>query len=245
MSCDWPVIYTQCEDNGSCLHLEGMDELTAEAVVESATEWLWNATNRRFGNCTSTLLPCLKGCRHGGRPQPFRLAPGSLSWINVGCAACGNMCSCSNISAVTLPTFGTVTEVRLDGVVFDDWQLLNGKYLLRIDGGQWPTCQELGVTPPTWEVDFVPGNPVPQMGQIAAGLLACQMARRFCGQACDLPANTTNVTRQGVTIAIDPMTETGIYLIDHWIKRMNVAPARVWSPDVPVLPVLPEPVTSS
>lgn len=234
-ACDWPLIYTQCEGDGSCAHLESMDEQTAEAVEASAVDWLWEATNRRFGNCTVTFLPCINGCHNNyGQMWPTRLAG---TWVNVGCAICVDTCACSAPSQVILPTKGTVIEVRLDGVPLaaEDWRVLNHKYLIRVDGGAWPACQDLTANPPTWEVDFIPGNPVPQMGQIAAGLLACQLARRFCGQACELPANTSSVTRQGVTITLDPTTMTGIYLIDRWIELMNKAQSRVWNPDVPVV----------
>lgn len=236
-ACDWPLVFASCTDS-TCSHLEGLDPEVATAVEESAVEWLYTATNRRFGNCPITILPCLNGCRNNyGLPwAPFRARSGSFAWTNVSCASCTNLCSCGSPSQVTLPTKGTVTEVRLDGVVFEDWKLLNSQILIRTDGGSWPNCQDVTAEPPTWDVDFVPGLPVPSMGQIAAGHLACQIARRLCGQACELPANTTSVSRQGVTILIEPGTGTGIWLIDQWVELVNKPVSRVHSPDVP--PVL-------
>lgn len=236
-ACDWPLVFASCTES-TCSHLDSLDPEIAAAVEESAIEWLWEATNRRFGNCPVTLLPCLNGCNNNyGRPwTPYRSAPGSLSWVNVGCAVCANTCACSMPSAVFLPTGGTVTEVRIDGVVLpaDDWRVIS-RMLIRLDGGAWPTCQDLTATPPSWEVDFIPGAVVPSMGQIAAGQLACQIARRLCGQACELPANTTSVTRQGVTIFIEPGTGTGIWLIDQWVELANRTTPRVYSPDVPAV----------
>jgi hypothetical protein len=101
-----------------------------------------------------------------------------------------------------------------------------------VDGGVWPTCQDFTADPPTWEVTYTPGLEVPEMGRIALGSLVCQLARRVCGQACDLPANVTAVTRQGVTIALDPTTETGLWIVDQWVAMVNRPLAKVWSPDL-------------
>lgn len=248
MPCDWTLTHAQCEGT-SCTHLDSLEPDVAAAIEDAAVEWLWNATNRRYGNCPVTILPCLNGCQNNyGQPwAPYRLAAGSWSWVNVGCASCSTLCSCSTPSQVILPTKGTVTEVRVDGTPLDplDWNLLNSQILIRTDGGSWPTCQDLTAEPPTWEVDFIPGLAVPGFGSIVAGVLACQLARRVCGASCDLPANASSVSRQGVTIFLDPNGgQTGIWLIDQWVNMVNTAPSRVYSPDVPV-PVMTVAVSGS
>lgn len=235
--CDWPIEYATCEGD-TCVHMESLDPAVVTAIEGMAVTWLWEATRRRFGNCPVTLLPCLNGCHNNyGQPWGVYRIPGSTSWVNMGCGSCSGTCSCGSVSQVILPTKGAVVEVRIDGEIVpaDDWKVLSNKYLLRTDGGSWPQCQDLAADPPTWEVDFVPGFPVPAMGPILTGQLACNLARRFCGQGCELPANTTAVTRQGVSILIEPGEATGIWVIDQWVTMMNQAVARVWSPDVRVV----------
>jgi hypothetical protein len=233
MTCDWPIL--GCD---TCCDLDVPPDIM-EAAQEAAVDWLWNATNRRFGNCEVTILPCLQSCGYtsamgyGSYPAwiPYRTSGG---WVNVSCG-CRRSCSCTTISELILPTVGTVSEVAEDGVILDPsaWRVDNMRRLVRLDGGVWPTCQDFTADPPSWTVTYSPGYPVPSMGQLAASTLACQLARRVCGHKCDLPANTTQVTRQGVSITIDPTTNTGLWLVDNWVEMVNKAPARVYSPDVP------------
>lgn len=235
--CTWPISYSSCE-GPTCSHLDSLDPVLQESVELMATTWLWAVTNRRFGNCPVTILPCLNGCRnnYGQMWTPFRAAPGSLNWVNVGCGICADTCACSSPSQVTLPTAGTVESVELDGVALDPsaWKVFNSRVLIRTDGGSWPSCQDLTAEPPTWAVTYTPGNPVPSYGEVAAGLLVCEMAKQLCGQPCQLPAGTTSVVRQGVAVSILPTTDarTGIWIVDQWITLVNQAPARVYSPDV-------------
>lgn len=229
MTCDWPLL--GCD---TCCDLDVPPDVL-EAAQEAAVDWLWNATNRRFGNCQVTILPCLQTCDAGYGPWsawvPYHTRSG---WVNVGCGRCRDACSCSSISEVILPTVGTVSEVAEDGVVLDPsaWRVDNMRRLVRLDGGVWPTCQDFAADPPTWTVTYAPGYPVPSMGQLAAATLACQLARRACGAKCDLPANATQVTRQGVSITLDPSMSTGLWTVDQWIEMINRPVSRVWSPDL-------------
>lgn len=236
MVCDWTPIFSECGgEDGSCSHLDSMNADLSEVVQEVGVTWLWEATMRRFGNCPVTILPCNQGCSsYGSSPPwvPYRTAAG---WVNVGCNRCGNDCSCTHVDQIILPTSGTVTEVVVDGSELseDAWRVYNRKILARIDGGTWPTCQDLAyATTPEFSVTYTPGNDVPAMGQLAAGSLICQLARRLCGQSCDLPANATNVSRQGVSIVLDPGMTTGLWVIDQWIDMMNKGVAKVWTPSM-------------
>lgn len=113
------------------------------------------------------------------------------------------------------------------------WRLDNHRLLVRIDGGSWPTCQDLSYSEtPDFAVTYIPGLDLPVQGQLAAGTLSCQLARRFCGAKCDLPANTTAVSRQGVSITIEPGADTGLWVIDQWIGIVNRAIPTVRSPDI-------------
>jgi hypothetical protein len=139
------------------------------------------------------------------------------------------------VDQIILPTSGTVSEVIVDSSELseDAWRVYNRRILARIDGGSWPTCQDLAyATTPEFSVTYTPGNDVPAMGQLAAGSLICQLARRLCGASCDLPANATNVSRQGVSIVLDPGMTTGLWVIDQWIDMMNKGVAKVWTPSM-------------
>ena len=235
-ACDWEPLFSNCGEDGTCTHLDGMDPDLAEAVTEAGVTWLWEATGRRYGNCPVTILPCLRSCSGYGSARtppwvPFRSGGG---WINVACGKCGLSCSCSSISEIVLPTVGTVLAVTLDGVLLEetDWRLDNHRLLVRLEGS-WPACQDLSyVEEPSFAVTYVPGLSVPAMGALAAGTFLCQLARRLCGASCDLPANASAVTRQGVSVTLDPLTETGLWVVDQWIEMANRATPRVYSPDV-------------
>lgn len=93
--------------------------------------------------------------------------------------------------------------------------------------------------PLTFEVTYLRGLDVPHGGRVAAGVLACELAKDACGdRSCRLPRRVSSVDRQGVSIvdfsALDK-GQTGIWLIDHWLSSVTDAPqrARVLSPDRP------------
>lgn len=211
----------------------------AEAVEAAAAEWLWETTNRRFGNCEVGFRPCMKRCGGGigvfSGPawSPYKE---SGSWFNVACGRCGDSCSCTSISELILPTVGTVTEVLMDGVAMPDasWRVDNMRRLVRTDGGRWPTCQDMTADPAEWQVNYRPGLDVPTQGRIAYGAFVCQMARLVCGEKCSLPAGVTSVVRQGVAINVAPAADavTGLWIVDSWTAMVNRPQAKVWSPDL-------------
>lgn len=242
-ACTWDPLYSDCDCEGTCCHLGDLSPTMTDAIVGAATEWLWTATNRRYGNCPVTIRPCMKNC-YGGYTGghnlgswpawvPYKTTSG---WYNMACGSCGDSCACSHVSTVVLPTTGSVQSVALDGVEMatSDWRLDNSRYLIRLDGGQWPRCQDMAADPPTWTVTYTPGLAVPEHGRIALGMLICQMARLACGDKCQLPAGVVSVVRQGVSINVAPTTEavTGLWMVDSWMSMVNRAPARVWWPEI-------------
>lgn len=235
--CDWNPTYVNCGEDNSCLHIDALDPVAAAAVMEAGVYWLWEASHRRFGNCPVTIRPCLRGCETGRMWRPYRSTSG---WVNVGCGSCGDRCSCSHFSEVLLPTIGEVLAVESHGVSLPpgSWRVDNMRRLVRVDGGVWPRCQDVTADPPTWAVTYIPGLPVPEMGRLVAGTLICQLARRFCGEKCDLPPNTTQVTRQGISITLTPGDNTGLWQVDQWLGLVNRPMARVHSPDLAVTRVV-------
>ena len=147
---------------------------------------------------------------------------------------------------LTLPgPVGAVTEVVVDGTVLDPAAyLVAGSDLSRVDGKNWPICQDLALPPTepgTWMVTYERGVPVPAGGQVAAALLAVELFKAACSDpSCALPRRVQSISRQGVTVAVldafDDIDKghTGIWLVDSWIASVTqpIRGSRVYSPDV-------------
>jgi hypothetical protein len=108
----------------------------------------------------------------------------------------------------------------------DDWHKL-----IRLDGGQWPICNNLNLADTevgTWSVTALFGEPVPVMGRAAVGELAAQFAKLLaCDDDCQLPPNVTSVARQGVDMTLlDPNQifangRIGLYLSDLFLTSVD------------------------
>lgn len=257
LPCDWPVDYSAC---GGGLP-EPLASLPASGVAtfeEMAATYLWDWTGRKYGQCEVTLRPCRQECWEGrstfwggsGGPLrgglPFTPALIRGQWYNLGCGTCGDTCGCGSTQALRLPgPIASVGEVQIDGIVLDPaaYRVDNGRFLVRQDGDLWPTCQDMNLMlgqPDTWGVTYTKGYAVPKGGQVAAGLLANELAKAACNdKTCGLPRRVQSITRQGVTVAVldafDDIDEghTGIWLIDSWVASVVRRPRRmrVLSPD--------------
>jgi hypothetical protein len=240
--CDpWPY---ECADFPT-----GASQALIDQSVAAATEALWARTKRRFGLCSMKLRPCGRDCfdswpwiprrgwyNVGGYswpwPQPALIGG---KWFNITCGSCSSGCSCSRVEEVVLPyPVADVTEVKVDGVVMhpdryriDDWRLL-----VRLDGEAWPRCNDLNLDDDqigTWSVTARYGTEVPQLGKLAVGELATEIARSCMGgSGCKLPASTVKqVTRQGVTkVFFDAESayaggSLGLRWSDMFIKTFN------------------------
>ena len=187
-------------------------------------QWQWNTMLNRDGSGHRVPLSC--AC----------LSLRSESLLGVGCTP-GRGCQCTQDTATSLLLPGpasNVTSVLLDGTPFTDWRL-DGDALIRSDGQWWPATQDLAADPTdpesgasTLQVTYTRGTPVPVGGQIAAGALACELAKAHAGDAsCKLPQRIQTITRQGVTIGfVDDFKNlaegnTGIWVIDAWVASIN------------------------
>lgn len=171
-------------------------------------------------------------------------------WFNIRCGNPGcssESCGCGPDQLVQISLPGPVNQinsVEIDGVTLDPsaYMLRSKRWLVRTDGQAWPTNQDLGQPEGslnTWNVSFNTGVAVPTGGQIAAGTLACELAKASMGSAdCALPQRIQTITREGVTVGIlDPFSstkgmsrntqeipkiETGIWSIDAWTAAVTV-----------------------
>lgn len=242
--CEWPTI--GCGDCDALAELEDAQDgrVTADQVREMAVEFLWAVTGRKFGLCPVDVRPVRNCGPSTWRGPAWGPALVGGQWYNLGCGSCADACGCEN-PGVVLP--GPVHEVR--SVTIDGQTLPDGAYrvdsravLVRTDGGSWPTVQDLDAptgSPGTWQIDYLRGVPVPTGGQIAAGVLACELAKAICGRRdCQLPQRVQTVTRDGMSLTmLDPFLgddgQTGIWVIDSWVQSQVKAPRplRAFSPD--------------
>jgi hypothetical protein len=266
----WPLV--SCQPSGGCPHLVNLNPTLRTAIETAAVEYLWRWSGRRFGLCSVVIRPCSEECWTGAPNAwqgPWRGAPATGfypyirngNWYNLVCGRCNNQrCGCDEISTIVLPgPVYDVTEVLIDGELLDRASYrLDSTGLVRIDGGVWPRCQDMskpaepdespGESPATedftdtFQVTYQRGIPVPQGGQLAAGTLACELAKQACNdKTCRLPKRATMVVREGVTVqmpsdaAFFATGATGIFEIDSWLASVqhdNRAGFAVHSPDV-------------
>ena len=261
--CGWDVTIceTCCTDA-----VTGLPEGQWDTIQDWAVDFLWRATGKRYGLCERTYRPCRRSCLTSLGPSwgtPFVPFLSSGSWVNLSCGSCPGECSCNGItSEVYLPNTHAVTGVTIDGAALvpaDVVRVYDHSRLIRADGSLWPECQDLSLPSDpvsgvagTWEITVLAGLPVPAGGAIAAGILACEFAKRCIDDdTCRLPKRIQTLSRNGVTIGFQDMFEgladlrTEIWEIDAFLEAARTTQWRepsIGSPDVPDAPELTWPV---
>lgn len=255
---DWPVSYSACEDLK--VYLDDVGKPEQQDLFEGmATGLLWEWTNRSFGIDIVSLRPEPVSAPAPSTYQyiPRRVtgyAPVHLGGVLLGitCGQCHRSeCRCSGgTSAIDLPGRAhRIHRVRIDGKDLPaEAYRMDNRRTLRLTGKSgnplvFPSVQDLSRDASeegTWEIVYSRGVPVPEGGQVAAGVLALELAKAACSDRdCALPARLQSVTRQGVTVQIqddfEDMQEgrTGIWLVDSWVSsiRKPSQSARAYNPD--------------
>jgi hypothetical protein len=252
VTCDpWPVDRTKLPD------LPDEDDPGYDAAVEAqenaikiAVHLLWALTGRVYGVCETKARPCTTGIYRppfisgwspdsGFNGRPYLIWSGS-GWSTDACG-CGATCVASGPYAAHLP--GPVypedathpITVLIGGDVLDhDHWVLEGDVLYRRDA-PWPS-QNMGKPDGedcTWSVIYWRGLKVPAYVGVFVGTLAAEMLAAAAGENCRLPASVRRVSRQGVSMEIDPASivqsgMTGLLEIDRWIASLN--PHRLMQP---------------
>jgi hypothetical protein len=221
----------------------------------AATEVLWALSGRQFGECSVTVYPCPEHCDASQYAVPWGWGDSSWphpalvegTWYNLGCAGCGDDCSCNTVEQFVLPgPVSSITEVRVDNQVVPtgSYRLDNHRFVVRTDGGTWPICNDGG-----WSVTLVHGAEVPSLGLMAAAELACEFVKACTPgvKDCRLPQRVVSMVRQGVSQQfLDPNAllkdgKIGLYLSDLFIQSTNpsklASRPRVYSPDAPLVRV--------
>lgn len=211
-----------------------------------ATEVLYALSGRQFGLCARTIRPCRADCFEGIWPSIDQWNSGSgLSypqpllmqgqWYNLTCGGCTTGCSCVAVSEAALPgPVHDITEVKIDGIVLNpliDYRLDDWRLLVRLGGDSWPLCNDLNLADTevgTWSVTFNTGVEVPELGQLAVGELATEIAKYIsCDNTCTLPKPMQSMVRQGLSVTfLDPNQvfadgKTGLYFCDLFIQTYN------------------------
>lgn len=226
-----PVVVTL---SGPCgWDVEPCDDCSVEVTPAHeaiAVDMLWRLTHSRFGPCEVTVRPC--------------------SDPSVSCGRCGGQasgsrrCGCRAVPEIVLPgPVYSISEVWVDGERLDDnaFRVDDRAWLVRIDGGVWPFCQDLTADfdgAGAFTVIYKIGVPPPTGAAEMAGELACDIARALCNdKGCRLPKRISQKVRAGVTVTFKDLTEgkTGIDIVDMWLDSANRRSRRprVYSPDLP------------
>lgn len=247
--CDWPVNYAGA--NCSVFEDSGADSGFQETWEALAIELLWNWTHRIFGTCPVVVRPCKVDPNEGPSTfeglGPYPRLTGKTAiwqpvllggeWFNLYCGRCAKQeCWCEPDKQVSLSLPGPIVEVTsvvIEGVTLDPsaYRVEQNRWLIRLDGEAWPETQNLNAapgSPGTWEVHYTRGVAVPVGGQVAAGTLACELAKGALGDPdCGLPSRVQTVTRQGITVAVvdsfDDIKDgrTGLWSVDSWIAAVT------------------------
>jgi hypothetical protein len=218
-------------------------------LQERATDLAWASmrylTAGLVGTCEATMRPCAAApcdaCVSTWM-QPY-IQDGA--WHNAKpCGGAG--CSCVQLSEVVLPgQVASVTGVVLDGALLDPstYRLDHPNRLVRIDGGVFPSCQDMRLPDDAigaLAVYYVPGVKPGGAGLWAVGVLAYEFSKACMGGKCRLPASVTSIARQGVSMEFNNVMfadgMTGIREVDAYLLSVNPhamkVPPRVWSPDI-------------
>lgn len=170
-------------------------------------------------------------------------------WLNLTCGSCASDCSCNTVEEVTLPGgVYQVLQVLVDGVELSPsaYRLDDNRLVVRTDGGTWPLCNDLSKDDDqvgTWSITAQWGEPLPEIGKLAIGELACEFGKYLSGQDCALPETVTSLSRQGVSLTFaDPNTaleqgRVGLHFTDMFLSAFNPgglrARSQVYSVDGP------------
>lgn len=245
---DWSCKFTDQEID------ELRDDQAMALLIEKAEAFAWytlaSLTAYRIGVCPTTVRPCAARCAPAGSWTVAPVSIGRFSpyvsggqWFNA-CSCASSDCSCSALSEVLLPgPVGSILSVYVDGEQLprSAYRVDSGDRLVRLDGGQWPACQDMTLSAEEgFSVTYYQGAAPNLMTRAAAGRLAAEFLASCEGGACALPDNVTRATRGGESYEFEPLDfpegKTGIREVDAVIRIYNPYGLRsaptVVSPDV-------------
>lgn len=191
--------------------------ITADDLATAAWQVLFPLSGSRYCSSDTEVLPERLGGQCGCVPGP-RAVLDAL-------AGCG----CVSYEVVLSGPVTAVGDVTIDGVVVDpaSYQLRDGRRLVRVDGVAWPCCANQPGEAASFSIAYTRGEPVTQLGVLAAIELACELHKSLTDDAeCKLPSAVQSITRQQLTISFNPadvFTDglTGLPVADLFIVSSN------------------------
>jgi hypothetical protein len=212
-----------------------MDNARCDLAMALASEVLYNLTKRKYpGAQTDTIRPLARWRSYQGPPQwwqSYGQSRPSYGWCS--CNRSNGQFGCATIPQIKLPGFpvGNVDDivVKIDGEAFDQFDLQDSRYLVRVDGQGWPCCQDLTKTddePNTWSVQYPWGRNPPTGGVLACAALGSDLYLALSPDTADQSlagARIRSITRNGITAAIADAESvfkdgfTGVAVADLWI----------------------------
>lgn len=241
LDCEWPL------DPG-CLgdtweSMEPDVQVRAQALAGATLRRL---TGYRVGGCPSTVRPCKRSCWNAFMGYGFNPHINENSqWVNS--CGCSDDCACATLCEISLPgPVGEVYSITIGATTLDvgTYRVMGNKVVWFGDGDcPFPVCQDMGAPvgdPDTFSITYLNAYPVDTLGAWAGGVLAVEFAAACVGRGkCRLPANVTNIVRQGVSFEIAggafPGGFTGIREVDAYIALWNPdglkRPPTVWTPN--------------
>lgn len=176
---------------------EGVGEDAVDEFIAQATDALVIMSGFQYrGVCTETFRP---------RGPSNSICGCYSAWT----------CNCTPLRGFTLP--GPVAmdsggdwdiNVTIDGQPFTDWALVDGNFLVRTDGLSWPSCQDVGLAANAvgaFAVEVTYGEPVSIIARNAVAEIVCLFLKRNPNNQRGLPAQTRQVSAQGVTITMEAL----------------------------------------
>lgn len=233
-----------------CVDMD-IDPALIDSSLILASEILYNLTGRVWpGVCADVIRPVRDSCFSGagrwfgsfgvsvyGTALGRRL--GDVGWASS--PSFHEQTGGTWLGEIYLPGFpvDAVSEVKLDGVILNAsrYRIDNRRSLVALPQagdtwGGWPCCQNMRLAPTekgTFQVSYTFGAAPPPGGVHAAATYACQLAlsaNPITAGLCRLPQRITNITRQGISMAIiDPLTIIGEGMIglpevDTWVNSV-------------------------
>jgi hypothetical protein len=193
---------------------EPSDEVLASLAAESS-EKAYILLGRKFaGPCTATVRPVLRG------------------------EGCCSPCGSSEI-ALHNPVI-SIDEVLIDGELVTDWYVRDG-YILCRNRRDWPSGQRLDLPTTdarTFAITYTFAEVPPESArQVALEIAVMTWIERQTNPAYALPVGTTSVSRQGMSLTIDPERAVEYPMLAQAIATFNpnheLIPADVYWGDPP------------
>lgn len=183
------------EDLACDPRIEDTPPEVVDFTVNGVIEWLDDMTCGQFpGTCRTLIRPVL-GCTHRG-----------------GCRCSGRWDRLDLSQWVTGPVT-SVIEVLVSGEVVDPehYAVINQRFFTAMDADDgtavlapWPrqNVRRPEGAEGTWSVEVEHGQDPPAVLALAAAELTCQMLMKWNNIDCDLPDDTSSITRSGVTVSL-------------------------------------------